>query len=791
MRKLLTLSIVALLTMFSTSAFAAINSNISGKMIVGIGDPISSFDEVDHTAGHYYLILTNYSKYDSQCLIATKYVENVEKVRLSDGSDLLTAAQLSSGDYPNGIPVNQTTAGCLIRFLDEGDGTYAFYVGFNHYFRIHTSREALSTRPSSSGLSYNVVYNINGEPGHFGFYGNPISDSETGVLSTTNYRICAASELGEECYCFEKDESELLNGPFDFSIVPVTFSDEVASDDVYEEASVTYYYNRLKVAYDRLSELSANIEVGDGYGQCTNADSVAHFTDSLSIAADYLKLDKSAHTSNEWEMVVRGLYASYEKVANNITNKTLDIEDGYYRFVSLYLNYENYGKDLGMYYATETTDYHTAGDAACYDMDESDPAFLWKVEKQDDGNYLITNASNGYGFNSQSSQAYASLSENGAETFYFTQTGTGEDGSYHAYITTSNGYHLWSASTNYYAGTTSDYESYKGQVMDYDVWTATSGSAASMWELIPVSDSEASDIINGIVTYHSCEADLGEYNSDVDRYLPDHWTSMNSTSAGNFHINTWSSEDDPSGMVVPFVEYWYSAGNNLPDDVLYHDPITGLTPGETYQVSIDMRAFNESGTTAISAGTTFNVNDLSLDINAGTATTEFNNHYELYGTLTLFGTADSEGTLDINFSVSNANYNWIVWKNLKVTSVNEIPALPAAAEGDMDSDVAAAQEAAIAAFNADPTYATYNAAVIAIAAAHASANNFVYVVESPVEDGMYIVQNVETGQYLGGGNTWGTHASVLPLPQQFTLATQEDGKYTLASYQYNGTKHFL
>jgi hypothetical protein len=59
-------------------------------------------------------------------------------------------------------------------------------------------------------------------------------------------------------------------------------------------------------------------------------------------------------------------------------------------------------------------------------------------------------------------------------------------------------------------------------------------------------------------------------------------------------------------------------------------------------------------------------------------------------------------------------------------------------------------------------------------------------------DGEYLVQNVETGYYLGGGNDWGTHASLLGKPQWFALTAVGSGAYTLNSHQHNSASaHFL
>jgi hypothetical protein len=62
-----------------------------------------------------------------------------------------------------------------------------------------------------------------------------------------------------------------------------------------------------------------------------------------------------------------------------------------------------------------------------------------------------------------------------------------------------------------------------------------------------------------------------------------------------------------------------------------------------------------------------------------------------------------------------------------------------------------------------------------------------------VVEGDYLLQNVETGYYLGGGNDWGTHASLLGKPQWFTIAAVADTTtYTLDSHQYNNaTSHYL
>ncbi|MBQ0019650.1 MAG: Ig-like domain-containing protein, partial [Bacteroidales bacterium] len=77
----------------------------------------------------------------------------------------------------------------------------------------------------------------------------------------------------------------------------------------------------------------------------------------------------------------------------------------------------------------------------------------------------------------------------------------------------------------------------------------------------------------------------------------------------------------------------------------------------------------------------------------------------------------------------------------------------------------------------------YKIAVCAVSADYKRASDLkvvTFTIEAPAEpalaDGDYLIMNV-SGGYLGGGNDWGTHASLLGKPQWFTVA-MTDGKYT-------------
>ncbi len=200
-----------------------------------------------------------------------------------------------------------------------------------------------------------------------------------------------------------------------------------------------------------------------------------------------------------------------------------------------------------------------------------------------------------------------------------------------------------------------------------------------------------------------------------------HWSIDPTTES--FHLNTWSVEDDPSGMVTPFMEYWYGSGKNLDDAVISHETITG-SPGAIYSVSIDYRAFNENSDKKVSQGSTFNANTTSADLCLGTRDIFADVSQEEYAIgYTLLCQADATtGAIDINFNVKNADFDWLAFKDLHVVTFDGTswPTLTAAT-GDMHTGYADAQTTALAAYEADPSFNTYLAAFNAVNAATLSA----------------------------------------------------------------------
>ncbi len=142
------------------------------------------------------------------------------------------------------------------------------------------------------------------------------------------------------------------------------------------------------------------------------------------------------------------------------------------------------------------------------------------------------------------------------------------------------------------------------------------------------------------------------------------WTN---TSSDTFQYNTWSYENDASGMRTPFIEVWRGTGNNLSNTTISHQTLTDLAPG-SYTVQIQARAFNEGNTSVYPSGITFYANDASVKLeDVGKQTIYNNESTELYSLLSLTASVTSDGKLDIGFRVENAICDWISFKNLLIT----------------------------------------------------------------------------------------------------------------------------
>lgn len=180
------------------------------------------------------------------------------------------------------------------------------------------------------------------------------------------------------------------------------------------------------------------------------------------------------------------------------------------------------------------------------------------------------------------------------------------------------------------------------------------------------------DVNNEVVKLIKSQSIIG---SDVTAALPGadckslgNWTITGATLSGilKFQLNTWSTEDDATGMIQPFIEYWLNGnqGRGI-DDATISYAATGLLPNSIYKVEVLVRQYYEPSADIKLTGATMFVGDYQVDACTGTEK-EFNNKSVRYGTYTLEGKTDESGNLTFGFIIKDATFNWIAFKNLTV-----------------------------------------------------------------------------------------------------------------------------
>ena len=210
----------------------------------------------------------------------------------------------------------------------------------------------------------------------------------------------------------------------------------------------------------------------------------------------------------------------------------------------------------------------------------------------------------------------------------------------------------------------------------------------------------------------------------------DGWTCTNSNT---FHINTWSTEgnSDGSNMTTPFIENWVGKGTYLGEGTFSYT-LEGLEPGEVYYAQALIRSYNEANSDAPN-GPNFFINDTDIDLTEAGTTFTYNNMSGIYATLGGAATVGVDGKLTLGAKIaSNANYNWVAFKNVSIQSMdnafNAAVAKVTALEGTIPTaayNTAYAVVTANSGANYPTTAAGFETAIAAIEAAATSASVFV------------------------------------------------------------------
>lgn len=276
-----------------------------------------------------------------------------------------------------------------------------------------------------------------------------------------------------------------------------------------------------------------------------------------------------------------------------------------------------------------------------------------------------------------------------------------------------------------------------------------------------------------------------------------------------------------------FVERWTEAPGKLSDGSLLQT-LTEMPNGE-YTLTAEMHNMEQGNGSAAGTGFYLVANDDKTAVAA-------------HGETVKVSTVVTDGTLIIGTKLIDCSGNWICEDNFQLTylgmtdkakeeiayascigmatelntTFGEVCAAIATydesvqtAMADKISDISSELTTVQEAIEASHSNATSDAdaagnidaltdikAAIAQLDADAAAAQKAYIVSTiemaDLAEGDYIIQNVATGKFLGGANSWGTQASLVDNGRIFTLSKLENGKYNLDSHTYDkADKHFL
>jgi hypothetical protein len=139
------------------------------------------------------------------------------------------------------------------------------------------------------------------------------------------------------------------------------------------------------------------------------------------------------------------------------------------------------------------------------------------------------------------------------------------------------------------------------------------------------------------------------------------------TNAQGLAVNTWSVEgnegNDPTGMVVPFIQSWVSKPGPLGEGKLLYT-LKDVDPAKV-KVTALVRVYSESGNEP--AGVTFFAGDKTIaDIAEVGEAFEFNGMKGIYTTVEGTGTVNEDGDFVFGFEIADPTFNWIAIKNVTI-----------------------------------------------------------------------------------------------------------------------------
>lgn len=206
--------------------------------------------------------------------------------------------------------------------------------------------------------------------------------------------------------------------------------------------------------------------------------------------------------------------------------------------------------------------------------------------------------------------------------------------------------------------------------LDFSAPTTVYNNLDATADELAEAEKEVSNIINeyksNLATFDD-PMDFTDVIGDGSSVAPWTQTFTGEGTVGSHSTNTWSTEAnggaDGTDMTTPFVEHWTGSGGLLSDQKI-HQVLSNALPG-LYKLTINARVYSEAGKLDKFEGIKMYFGDKSIDLQEQTPITYSGSKSVLWKPdyFTIVAIVKEAGDIDFGFEITNANFNWLAFKN--------------------------------------------------------------------------------------------------------------------------------
>lgn len=370
----------------------------------------------------------------------------------------------------------------LVRFVStDEEGKYRIQFGTGNYLQGRTGNGAMTITASESGAGAFNVYNINGEPEHFG-------------INVWNMAACVDQNgAGNTVATWSTGEITQTGGNNDFTLYAIGF---VESSDY--ELQISLLAACVDKYQERLPEIGNDpFDRGSDIGQYNCTDEEFDFFASNLLRGWNILNETESATADEIKTIIQNIETGHQAIIASLV--PLTIADGNYRIVSALEWTKTVRIDTGeldiddnpiydeiVTHPTKAMYATLEGKAMWADIDSTDCRYLWKLTNAADGNLQMMNIATDGILHSCTQSAQATLTNDSETVMHFEFIQRNEEGQVVVAMrpSQSGGYGFLHA--NGHGGGSGNASNIVG-------WSADAG--ATQWILQAVTDEEVNELV--------------------------------------------------------------------------------------------------------------------------------------------------------------------------------------------------------------------------------------------------------------------------------------------------------